>query len=175
VAITSEVIETYILENSDRIITNVLTKLIENQNLLKLLLYPTKDALYQPDLTQEQINALFDSASSPDMKRILFMPFNIDVADSEKSEIRIFIRSFTPDNIQITNLSMCIQVICSNNVWLMDEGRMTPLVLIQEILKSLNGVDVEFVGNLYFNAPIKLYYYNSHFSGYELYPNVRSV
>jgi hypothetical protein len=165
----------YNLENSDRIITNVLAKLIENQNFLKLLQYPTNDALSKPDLTQEQINALFDSTSNHDTKRILFTPFNINVADAEKSEIRIFIRNFTPDNIQLTNLSLCIQVICSNNVWLMDEGRMRPLVLIQEILKSLNGVDVEFVGNLYFNAPIKVGVYNPHFSGYELYPNVRST
>jgi hypothetical protein len=164
----------FTLENVDRIIPNVLSKLIANQNLLKCLKYPTKDALYKNDLTQVEINSLFDNNDANEI-RISFTPFNLTTADQDKSEIRIFIKQFTPENIHLANLSLAIQVIVSNNIWLMDDGRMRPSVLIQEILKELNGTDVNLVGLLYFDSPIRVYNYNTYFSGYELYPEVRSV
>ncbi|TVY09968.1 hypothetical protein [Paenibacillus cremeus] len=165
----------YTLDNVDRVIENILIKLIDNQNLLKCLKYPSPDALSKPDLTQDEINVLFDYDSDPRDIRISFTPFNLTTVEEAKSELRIFIRDFEPENIHIANVNIAFQVIVSNRIWRLDEGKQRPLVIIQELLKSLNGVDIELVGNLYFNSRIRIVNYNAYFSGYELYPNVRSI
>jgi len=141
---------------------------------MKCLKYPTKDAMYSPDLTQEEINSLYDN-SDPKQIRISFTPFNLSSVDEEKSEIRIFIREFSPNNFVMSNTCFAIQVISSNQIWLMDEGRMRPLIMIQEILKEIHGADIESIGLVYVDKPIRLYSYNTYFSGYEIYPEVRSV
>jgi hypothetical protein len=149
-------------------------KIRTNQNILKCLKYPTRDALYQPELTQEEIDNLSFN-DDPKEIRISFTPFNLSTADIEKSEIRIFIQQFNPSNYVIAGVRFAIQVIVSNQLWLLDEGKMRPLVLLREILKEIHGEDVDAIGLLYVKEPIRLFNYNSYFSGYEIYPEVRSV
>jgi hypothetical protein len=162
----------FTLENSDKLISNIFLKLVANQKLLKCLKYPTRDALYKPDLSQDEVSSLIDN-SDPKEIRISFAPFNLATTEAEKSEIRIFIKQFSPENIYISNVYFVIQVICSNQIWLMDEGRVRPLAMIQEILKEINGTEIESIGNVYVNTPIRIYNYNTYFSGYEIYPETK--
>jgi hypothetical protein len=147
---------------------------MNNQALLKCLKYPYKDALSRPNLTQSEINGLLDNNQAEEV-RFSFTPFTYKTPESEKSELRIFVKQFQPESLLLTNVTLVIQVIVNNNLWLMDDGKVRPLFMISEILKSLNQQEIEMVGLLNFDSTSRVVNYNEFFAGYELYPSVRSV
>jgi hypothetical protein len=165
----------YTLNGVDRIIENILIQLLSNQNLLKCLKYDSTDALSQPDLTQSDIDILINQEGDTSKSRVFFTPFNLNPANDAKSELHLFIRRFKPDNIQLANVQILFQIIVNNQLWRLDNGQQRPLVMIEEILNSLQGVDIGFIGNLYFTNDISIIQYNPYFTGYEMMPNVRST
>ena len=107
--------------------------------------------------------------------KVFFTPLSPNVTDTVGSELRIYIRNFKLNNKYLASVEISIQVICSNSVWRLDEGRQRPLVMIQEIITQLNGADIGFVGELYFEKDIRIIPYNQYYTGYELIPSTRSI
>jgi hypothetical protein len=153
-----------------------MTALLPSQDLFKCLRYPTKYALSQADLDDNQKIELFNQdEESIENTRVFFVPLNPDIADTARSELRIFVRSFDPNNDHLVGLEVSIQVICSNSICRLDEGRQRHLVMVHEILNQLNGTDIGFVGLVKFEKPIRIIQYNKLFIGYEMIATTRST
>lgn len=150
-------------------------KLMESQTLFKCLKYTTSDALSQADLTEDEIFELTNQEGDMKDTRVLFTPFNLNVDDTARTELRVFVRRFKPNNIYLANVEVSIQVITHNSLCRLDNGQQRLLVMIQEILKLLHGTDIGFIGNLLFENDISIGQYNSFFTGYELIPTTRSA
>ena len=128
------------------------------------------------DLDNNQKAVLVDQ--DPDnitTTRVFFVPLNPDIADSARSELRVFVRSFDPNNDHLAGLEISIQAICSNSIWRLEDGRQRPLVMVSEILKQLNGIDIGFVGLVKFEKPIRIQQYNKLYTGYELIATTRTT
>ncbi|OPH61719.1 hypothetical protein BC351_00310 [Paenibacillus ferrarius] len=164
----------FTLENVDRIIQNIVVQLLPSQNLFKCLKYSSADALSQEDISDNEKIEMFDQ-SNKEKTKVFFTPLSPNVSDTAGSELRIYIRNIKPNNIYLTNVDISIQVICSNSVWRMDEGRQRPLVMLQEIISQLNGVDIGFIGQLFFERDIRIIPHNDYYTGYELIPSTRSI
>lgn len=166
------------LETIDNISKNIALKLLDNQTLLKLLYYNVSDALLQPDLTDEQRYELIDQ-SNTDKTKIYYSPYSINILVDEVTQLRIILSEIQPENIQLANVLIDFQIITHNRLWVMEDGRQRPLVMIQEILKMLNGQDAMSIGTLFFGGskriPTRLIKYNNDFSGYIMTMGTRST
>lgn len=103
--------------------------------------------------------------------RIFFTPFDIETPNSERAELRFFFREFIPNqNSVLSSVNIQFEIIVSDQIWRLDFGRQRPITMISEILKTLNGEEIDGIGKIYFNNPIRVVRYNKFFSGYTLYP-----
>lgn len=148
---------------------------MSSQTLFKCLKYTTTNALTQADLTPDEMLLLTNQEGNIEATRVLFTPFNFEQEDTARTEIRIFIRRFKPENIYISSVELCIQVLTQNSLCRLDNGQQRLLVMINEILTKLNGTDIGFIGNLVFENPIPIHQFNKFFTGYDLFPETRSV
>lgn len=160
------------LYGADNVMRNIVRKLIQNQTLLKCLWYEDSDALERPDLTGDEINVLMD-ATNINKARILFTPFNPETESMTKTELRIFYPEFIPNNRVLAKTNIMFQIVVNNPMWQLDGVRQRPIVMIQEILDTLHGQEVGAIGELMFQDPIRIRYYNPSFSGYEFFPRTR--
>lgn len=161
----------YTLENTERVIHNIIIKLLESDDLMKCLKYDVKSALEEDDLTDGEKMIL--AMGNPQYARILQMPVNPDTVEENRVELRVYIDKIIPDNIHLADINISLQVVVSNNLWMLDNGIQRPLKMISEVLKVLNGELVEGLGRLYFQRPIQFVTYNKSYSGYILTPDVR--
>lgn len=141
---------------------------------MKYLKYPTSDAINQPDLTEDDIYELLGLTDNQSGARISYYPFDSDTPKEDKSELRIFIKSISPNpNSVLADIQIVFQVICGNRIWNMDYGKQRPLEIISEVLKTINGKSINTIGNLLFNSPIRIQYYGKDFCGYEFSPSTK--
>ena len=152
-------------------IEGILLRLIQNQNILKCLKYPSSDALNLPNLSEDDIEKLINQEGDVAETRIFFTPFDVETPDSERAELRFFFRAFVPNqNSVLSSVNIQFEVIVSDRIWRLDNGRQRPITIVSEILKTLNGQDIDGLGKIYFNNPIRVIRYNKYFSGYGFHP-----
>jgi len=164
------------LDGIQNLLSNIGNKIIENKTLMKCLQYDSADALSQPEITIEQIIDMVGKGSDPVNQQKLFkMPFYDSVVSDPRTEIRFFIPIFEPNNIYLTNVDICFQIVIHNSRWDLDGNYIKPLVMVNEILKDFNGQDLGGIGVLQLKSSIKVANWNSSFSGYFFYLSTRSV
>lgn len=157
-----------LLTNIDTMLSNIALKLVENDELMKLLKYTTIDTLSQ-SISTEQKYELINQEDDITNTRVFFQPFNNKTITDERSELRIYYGSFKPDNIYLTNVYIGFDVVVNNNIWRLDEGIQRPIKIVQSLLKSLNNKEVGGIGELMFNtdSTIVLRFFNDSFTGYS--------
>lgn len=156
------------LDNIGNILSNIGNKLIQNQNILKCINYNTSDALLQPDVGIEDIIKLTGKGEDPiSEQRIYKMLTNNIIVDTARTELRFGISVIQPDNIYLSDLPITFQVICYNTLWELDDNMLRPFIIIKEILKELNGIDVGGIGQLKLVKPIGFISFSNNFSGYS--------
>lgn len=164
------------LDNAGLILSNIGNTLIENQNLLKCLKYNSANALSQPEVTFDDIIDMAGFGSDPKtQQRIFKYPFNSNIVTDVRTELRFFIPRIKPDNIYLSELFVCFQIVTHNSLIDLDDNKQRTLVMIKEILTSLNGKNMGGVGNLYLYKTIDIYSWNDNFSGYVFNMNTRST
>ena len=154
-------------EGLENIVINIVLELINNQDLLKCLYYNSSDALTQTNLTDEIIYQMIDQEDLTNTK-IYITPFPSNIIDEAKSELRVYIRNFSPGNIRLSRIIFDFAIIVHNNLWVLDGGKQRPLVIIQEILNSLNGKSVSGLGKLNLMDNTSIIKFSDNFSGYIL-------
>jgi hypothetical protein len=161
------------LSGVESVVENILINLMENQTLLKCLKYTSSDALSQPDLTEDEKMGLLNPDQDFTNVRIFFTPFDYQTTDTTRTELRVFVSEFSPDNHILSKVRIMFQVVVSNHMWRLDAGKQRPLTMISEILKTLHGKEVGAIGELMFLDPFRLKFYNKEYSGYEFSPRTR--
>jgi hypothetical protein len=134
----------------------VMTHLMNNnENLWKLLKYSDLDALQKPNLSLAQKRALIYNPSTPSNEYRLYTTRFIDVAVTEEiARLHIYMGRVDPANAQIGTIDIVFDAFCHNKIAILTYPNYKPNrydVMFEELMKTLNGKDVETLGRLYFN------------------------
>ncbi len=121
----------------------IITRLVANQDLLKLLYYTGKDPLNEPDLTPEQIKEeIFE-------KLVKIVP-RVGPKETAQSLISLrVVRGITNrQNSEFRNFSLGIEVFVPLTQWIIKDSSLRPFRIMGEIQKSLNGKNVNGLGKI---------------------------
>lgn len=121
----------------------IITRLVANQDLLKLLYYTGKDPLNEPDLTPEQIKEeVFE-------KLVKIVP-RVGPKETAQSLISLrVVRGITNrQNSEFRNFSLGIEVFVPLTQWIIKDSSLRPFRIMGEIQKSLNGKNVNGLGKI---------------------------
>lgn len=121
----------------------IVTRLMSNQNLVKLLYYTGKDPLGEEDLTNEQITEeVFE-------KLIKVVP-RVGPKETAKSLIAIRVVNGITDrqNAEFRNFVLGIEVFVPLTQWIIKDSNLRPFCIMGEIQKTLNGKNVNGLGKI---------------------------
>lgn len=121
----------------------IMSRLLANQRLLKLLYYTDKDPYSQPDLTQEQIQKeVFE-------KLIKIIP-RVGPKETANSIVVIKVNRGQTDNnnTEFRNISINIESFVPLTQWIIKDDNLRPFAIMGEIQKSLNGKTINGLGKM---------------------------
>lgn len=127
-------------------LSNVALKLAMNQNITKLLYYNDESPLTYSDLDlQDEKNNLLN-------KNIVLVP-SIDLRSKKTSYLSIVTPEGTiNENDEFSTIYICIDVIVPLDLWLINNKSTRPILLMNEIKKTLNGHKVNSIGTMRFDT-----------------------
>ncbi len=167
------------LDNAGVLLSNILNKLIKNKTLMRCLYYDSADALSTslPDVTMLQIKDMSGKGNDPaNQQRIFNYAFNNNIIDSIHTELRVFLGRFKPNNIYISSVDVCFQIMVYNTKINLDDNKLRDTVMVNEILKDINGCsDICGIGKLQLVNDITHMSWNNNFSGNQFYLTTRLV
>lgn len=158
----------------------IISKLIENnEDIWKLLKYPEADALDQSDLTLDEKRALIFNGENEEADCRVFTELYVDDSINERqSQLRVDVYEVRPDNYVYAQVNFGFLVISHNASKILNNYENRTVRLLHEVIKTLNGTEINGVGKLVFNRmrhesvlgkKIKI---NNEFSGYLIFMNV---
>lgn len=121
----------------------IISRLMANQNLVKLLYYTDKDPLNHPDLTDDQLrDEVFE-------KLIKIVP---RVGPKETSHSIISVR-FTRGRQNVVNnefkdVTISVEVFVPLTQWIIKDSNLRPFAIMGEIQKSLDGKKIDGLGRI---------------------------
>lgn len=140
----------------------IVTRLLTNQNLLKLLYYTDKDPLNHEDLTQEKIqNEIYEK-----MVKVVPRVGPKETANSLIS-LRVVRGLANPTNGEFQDIIMQIEVFVPMTQWFIKDSNLRPFAIMGEIQKSLNGKVINGLGKLE-GGDFALNFLTDEISCYEL-------
>lgn len=163
------------LDNIDKLWSDIGNQIVSNQNILKLLYYNDEDALTKDDLYLNQIRDIVGKGEDKKLQRIFKTPFNDDIVDELKSELRFYIPLLQPNNLYLASVTFNFEIIVHNSLWELTEGRLRPVRILQELLQQFNNYDIKSIGNLTLKDRIANYTFGKKFTGFILTFSTRTV
>ena len=140
----------------------IVTRLMTNQNLLKLLYYTDKDPLNHDDLTQEQIkNEIYD-------KFIKIVP-RIGPKETANSLIalRVVDGQKTKENGEFLSISISVEVFVPLTQWAIKNSNLRPFAIMGEVQSSLNNKIIDGMGKM-IGGDFQLNFLTEEISCYEM-------
>ncbi len=134
------------IRNSEEIGINlqkIVSRLMANDDLVKLLYYSTKDPLGSPPLSNEQKNTeVFE-------KLIKIIP-RIGPKEDAKSLIvlRVTGAHKIPGNTEFKTVKIAIEVFVPLTQWIIKDTNLRPFAILGQIEKSLNGKTINGLGKI---------------------------
>jgi hypothetical protein len=121
----------------------IISRLMDNQNLLKYLYYSDKDPLSNPDLTDEQIKKeVFE-------KIVKVTP---RIGSKETAQSLILVRcsqgSRLGANSEFKLINFIVEIYVPDTQWLIKGQNLRPFAIMGEIQKSLDGKLINGLGKL---------------------------
>ena len=146
---------------AEKDIFNIVDKMLNNENLKKLLYYPVKDAYRQPNLSQEQTIGLVH-------KNIRVVP-KLQIDEEVESYVIITFDGFTTNanNPGFRDNMITFDIICHTNTWVMEGYQLRPYKIMGEIDGMLNNQKLNGIGVVEFAGATQLLL-NSELAGYTL-------
>jgi len=140
-------------------IMSVLFKLIDNQNLCKLLNYASYDPLAEEDM-QNTTTLLFD--------KIYPFPFSPDVDTEARSQLNVLFEDFKlgKDNPAFKNNQVTFVIVCHSSLWRIND-MLRPFAIMKEIDTLFNSKNVIGIGKMEFSSG-NLAWVNEKYSGYRV-------
>lgn len=135
----------------------ILNKLLtsNNENIFKLLKYPTYDALTKDNLTiKEKRDMIWKYGNNQQEYNIFLIPFEEDMNEKTTTILKIWDRIIVPTNHLLADIVFEFDIITHNKIGMVEYNGYPCSridVLRTEIIKELNGAEVNGVGTLQFN------------------------
>lgn len=163
------------LDRINEIPINIAYTLLQNDNIFKCLKYSTKNAL-ELEVSQDDKLLLINQDNDND-KRVFFQPFNSNIVSEARSELRFYVFEINPEENMLSEIYIAFEIIVYNDSWLLDNGKQRPLVMLNELFKSLNGKNVNGIGVIKTQDryPCRIAKYSDNFTGYSLMMKTRLV
>lgn len=121
----------------------IVTRLLANEELVKLLYYEGKDPLSQNALTQEQIN------KEVYQKLIRIVPqYNED--DNNKSILVVYVQSGNKlgSNSEFKAINIVVDVIVPLETWMIKDSNLRPFAILGRVQESLEGKTINGLGKI---------------------------
>lgn len=121
----------------------IVSRLLANQDLLKLLYYTGKDPLAEENLTESQIeNEIYE-------KLVKIVP-RVGPKETANSliSLRVVRGRINEENNQILNLILHIEVFVPMTQWFIKNSNLRPFAIMSEIQESLNNKVVNGLGRI---------------------------
>lgn len=121
----------------------IIERLESNQNLMKLLYYTGKDPLNEEDLTSAQIK-------SEIYEKLLKVVPKISALETSNSIVALLITGGYPEmaNTEFIDLQLKISVYTPLTQWFIKDTNLRPFCIMGEIIKSLDGKNVDGLGRI---------------------------
>lgn len=123
----------------------ILDRLINNENLVKLLYYTDSDPLAHPPVSEENIKKEILG------ELIKIIPkLNLDELKIFKPHLVLRVENgkINSENKEFTDITLYFDLIVPLNEWSIKTGNLRPFLILGEIQKSLNGKTVNGFGTL---------------------------
>ena len=119
-------------------------RIMDNDKLLKLIYYNTKDALDQPNLTLEQKLGLVN-------ENILSYPY-IPTSDDTKTYVQVLFDNFSPNatNPQYVDNFIVITVLCNKQNWILENWNLRLYAIANEIMNIISDKKLTGIGTAQF-------------------------
>lgn len=155
--------------------------MLNNEEIWKLLRYDTPDALSMPDLTlQEKAAMIWDGSEEVENFKVFRGAFLDDAFKYQCSQLRVFISTLNPDNRSVGTCDICLEPIVHNKLINLDNYENRLEVLLQQLLETLNGQEIDGAGKLFFDRNGSMYdlaslnvYNNRNFYGFTIVMSVK--
>lgn len=121
----------------------IVTRLMANQDLVKLLYYTGKDPLSEPDLTSEQLQEeVFE-------KLIKIVP-RVGPKETASSliSLRVVNGNVNRENNEFRDFTIGIEVFVPLTQWIIKDSNLRPFCIMGEIQKSLNHKNINGMGKM---------------------------
>lgn len=140
----------------------IIDRMLSNPNLLKLLVYESRDWQNKPTPTGEQIKELFTS------QQISSVP-KVKIDSKEKTYIRLTYGSIVRNNFnpEYRDNTFGIDIICHYDNWDLGDFELRPYRIAGEIDAMLDKTHLTGIGELEFISAVP-YIYNEEFAGVSL-------
>lgn len=161
---------------------NILCYLMtNNEKIWKLLKYNTPNALSYPDLTMDEKRAMiFNGTGDSENFNVFRNPFVDDAFTSEVSQLRIYALTVVPNNRSVSTIDFAIDCITHVKLSNIDGCRNRAEMLVEEVIKTLNGQDIDGVGVLFMDERESSYdgarsslFNNRYFWGFQIVMSVK--
>jgi hypothetical protein len=126
---------------------------LNNEDLWKMLKYDTSDCLDKPNLTLDQKTSLIYPGDGKDGNAYrVFMDYLIDdFFNKQCSLIRVYPVFIVPQNRVVSDITFCIEALSHCKITQLNNYTNRNVYMLQQIIKTLNGRDVNGVGMLSFD------------------------
>lgn len=128
----------------------IVKKLMNNQRLMKLLYYTSKDCLSKEDLTNTQIFSMLN-------KQIKIVP-QITIDETCPIYLIVMMDNFVPNltNPEFKDCSISFSILCHPDNWNLGDFELRPYKIIGEIDSLLNKQKLNGIGTLEFSSATNL-------------------
>lgn len=128
----------------DKNLSIVTNKILENQNICKMLYYTQRDCLSAPDLTQEQKISLIN-------KQILIVP-HVVITDECPNKLVVQLTDFSPNakNPEFRDCILRFAIICHPDHWHMGNFQLRPHKIAGELDAMFDEKKLTGIGTLQF-------------------------
>jgi hypothetical protein len=151
---------------------NVIKYLVDNnENIWKIIKYPSADCLDKSNLTQaEKFNLIYNAQPiSSDYRVFMDSASSDDLTDEQVSLLRVFPTNISPENQVLSIVHIGFEAICHSKINMLNTYQPRSLVLATEVISTLNGQNVNGIGVLQFNKGDMFkynLYNNKNYKGY---------
>lgn len=120
----------------------IFSRLVANDNLVKLLYYMGEDPLGQPALNEEQKKGLLNDI-------ICIVP-NVDLREDSRSVIAICVpkASKLGDNKEFKLVTIAIEIFVPLHDWIIKDSNLRPFAIMGQIQSSLDGKTINGLGKI---------------------------
>jgi len=169
-------------KKSRGMIYNIIERLmLGNEEIWKLLKYPNSSALTESNLSlQEKAQLIYESQPDQSDFRVFRQPFMSDGFSDVVTQLRIYTLVLEPTNKVWGTADFAIEILCHNDIVNLKSYENRLEVMLQQIIETLNGYEIEGLGKLFFNKDARSsntarmnLYNNKSYLGYTMVMSTR--